>query len=632
MTRTFGALVAIAGLAACGDDPVTAYFAVPGSSTGDDFYALPFPNDLRRHADGTLDLSEFPTNAVIVDTIRTIAERDLNGFGLNAALFARFSGALDPATLPTPQQSTTEDASVYLVNVDPDSPGRGERWPVVVTFRPEGTQTIKGNRLVVRPFPGFPLDEDTTYALVITTRVGAASGGDVNGDADWNALKGTGGNAAIASARDVYAPLLEWLDETGGDERDDVVSAAVFTTQIATDIMPAIRKAVYSTPAPVGTDIAMSMSSTNYSMWRGMYMAPNIQNGEPAYITTGGEVKRDANGDVIVQRTENLRFALSVPAGPVPPTGFPICIYQHGTGGDWISFQDEGTADRLAMEGIAVISTDQVLHGDRGGGVDPSIAFFNFNNPVAARDNPLQGAADAWSQQRLALGLSIPDTANSRTITFDPNRVYFYGHSQGGLTGPGYIAFEPALKGAVLSGTGGVFYLNLLDKIEPVNFPDLITTLTRDEPVDEDNPTLALAQMAVERQDPVNYAQFMVRKLQKAPDGSTLAPRNILQTEGFVDHYSPNRGIEAFATSLGADIAMNPDAQPVEGITLRGRSTVALPYAKNYDPATAVLVQFNQRSGSDGHFVATDITLARSQTRKFLGSLAATGTATVPAN
>jgi len=158
----------------------------------------------------------------------------------------------------------------------------------------------------------------------------------------------------------------------------------------------------------------------------------------------------------------------------------------------------------------------------------------------------------------------------------------------------------------------------------------LIATLARDEPIDEDNPTLALAQMSVERNDPVNYAQFMVRLPQLAPDGTTrLAPRNILQTEGFVDHYSPNRGLEAFATALGADIAANPDAKPVEGIALRGRMQVATPIVDNYGTATAVLAQYNQVGSSDGHFVATQSALGRQQVRKFLSTLAATGHATV---
>jgi hypothetical protein len=617
-------------LVACGDDPVTAYFAVPGSTQSDDFYALPFPNDLRRHDDGSLDLSAFPTNSVIADSVRQIAEADLDGFGLNAAMFSRTSGELDPASLPGPAASITEAASVYVVDVDPESPTRGERSPVIVTLRPDASQTIGTNRRVVRPYPGFPLADGTTYALVITNRVEGASGGGLERSSDFSALVGSGGNAAIAKAREVYAPLLAWLDEPGGDDRDDVVSAAVFTTQHATKIVPAIRKGVYGTPAPVARDVANTVMGSTFGIWIGNYDAPNFQAGEPAYISSGGQITVGPDGAAIVTRTEAMRFALAVPNGPVPPTGFPICIYQHGTTGDWMSFFSDGTADRLTAEGIAVISTDQVLHEGRGNGSDPSIAFYNLNNPVAARDNPLQGAADAWSQLRLAIGLSIVDGA--RTITLDPQRVFFFGHSQGGQTGPGFVAFEPSLKGAVLSGTGGVFYLNVLAKTEPLDFPSLLSTLIRDEPVDADNPTLALAQMAVERSDPVNYAQFMVRNPQLAPDGTTrLAPRNIFQTEGFTDHYAPNIGIEAFATSLGADLVQLPDTTDVEGITLRGHAVLTAPFADNYPGATVALGQYKQASGSDGHFVSFDIASARKQTAKFLGTLAATGTATVVA-
>lgn len=613
-------------LVGCGTD-VTAYFAVPGSSVGDDFYALPFPNDLRRHDDGRLDLSEFPTNSVIADTVRGIAERDLDGFGLNSALYARFSGPLSQSSLPTPAESVEEGASVYLVDVDPDSPERGTRVPVIATFRPEGSQTIGDNRLVVRPYPGFPLADGTTYALVITNRLSSSDGGDVLAQSDWSALVGSGGSPAIAKAREVYAPLLDWLDEPGGDDRGDVVSAAVFTTQNATSIVPAIRRAVFGTPAPVARDVMLMDMNENRTVFVGNYDAPNMQAGEPPYIAMGGEIMIGADGAAIVQRMEEMRFAITVPHGDVPATGFPIAIYQHGTTGDWLSFVRDRTADRLAQEGIAVISTDQVLHGPRGNGADPSIAFFNFNNPAAARDNPLQGAADAWSQMRLALGLSIQD--GDRTITFDPDRVFFFGHSQGGLTGPGFVAFEPSLKGAVLSGTGGMFYLSALYKTKPLNFHDLVQTLIRDEPVDEDNPTLALAQMFIERSDAVNYAQYMARRMQTAPDGTPLAPRNVFHTEGFTDNYTPNPSIEAFATSLGGDVVMLPDAVMLDGLALRGRTIVSAPVSGNLDGATVVTAQYKQDGANDGHFVVFDVPAARTQSSKFLGTLAATGQATV---
>lgn len=627
MLRQGLALLALCSLPACGDDPTTtALFAVPGASAADEFYALPFPNDLRRHPDGRLDLSRFPANSLIVDQIRAAAET-LDGFGLNAAIYARFDGALDPASLPDPAASLTASASVYLVNVDPDSPARGARIPLVVRFGATAYQTLAANHLVARPYPGFPLDEQTTYALVITTRVRDPYGEPVAASTELTAMLDPGGDPAFEPARTVYQPLLALLDEPGDDERSDLVSAAVFTTQRATHVAPAIRQAVFAGAAPIATDVMPTTVNPVFSTFIGTYQAPSFQAGDVPYRTApSGEIAIGADGAAIVQRSETMRFAVTVPAGDVPAAGWPIAIYSHGTGGDYGSFITDGTGLALAREGIAVISTDQVLHGPRNPGGNPELDFFNFGNVYAARDNALQGVADAFSQLRLAHGMAIVDGA--RTHTFDPAKVYFFGHSQGGLTGPGFIAFEPSLTGAVLSGTAGLLYLNLLHKTNPLDIPALVETFLRDEPLDEDNPSLALLQLWIERSDPVNYAPLMVRK-PATVDGAPLTPRNLFQTEGFTDTYSPNIGIEAFATAVGGDLVMLPDAQAFEGIALRGRSVLTAPITGNLGGATVGLGQYAEEAGSDGHFVVFDIPSATRQSTQFLATLARTGQATI---
>lgn len=600
-------LVVLLVLAACSSDSgTTALFAQNGS----DFYELPYPNDLRRHTDGTLDLSKFPTNSILVDKYRVDAET-LDGFGLNSAIFQRFSDVLDESTLPDPAASTMPGASVYLVDTT-----TGERVPIIAHFRADKTNTIGPNRLAVRPVPGFGLDEGTTYALVVTDRVHDAAGAAIEATSEFR--------TTLANA-EWYAPLRAYLDQPGDDERKDVVSAAVFTTQHATDVGLAIRKGVFGTTAPVVETKTAGTTSPQYNVWTGTYTAPNFQTGDVPYSSSGGEIVVGSDGVAVVQRMEPMRFALTLPPGPVPANGFPICIYAHGTGGDYESFIQDGTGQRLAAQGIATISTDQVLHGPRNPGGNPEVDFFNFSNPYAGRDNSLQGAADAWSQMRLALGMSFDD-GTGRTITFDPANLFFFGHSQGGLTGPAFIAFEPSLKGAVLSGTGGLLYLSMLYKTSPVSFPELISTITRDNPIDEDNPTLALAQMWIERADGANYAKLMVRQ---PPAGN--GPKNIFQTEGYTDTYAPNPSIEAFATAVGGDIVQTANAMPIDGLTLRGRAIVAPPIMNNLDGATAVLAQYNQQPGSDGHFVVFDIPAAQTQSSQFLGTLVRTGTATVVA-
>ncbi len=625
MNRWLAALCLIAG---CGDSSTASLFTLPELAPDAEFYELPFPNDIHRHDDGSLELSRLPANSALMRDVRAAAQT-LDGFGLNQAIYLRFDGELDPASLPDAIGSVDDAASVYLIDVDPDSPGYGQRSPILVRFRAEAGETIGPNHLIARPYPGFGLTEATTYALVVTDRVRDSAGNSPVATSTFAQLLGDAGDTAVTRARERYQPLLDFLDEPGGDDRDDVISAAVFTTQRTTFVVPAIRKAVHALAAPAATGITKTSSNAVYSVFLGSYQAANFQVGAVPYRDPpNGQIMIGTDGTAIVERMEPMRFALTVPAGTPPTTGWPIAVCQHGTTSDYLAFVDDGTAGRLASEGVATISTDQVLHGPRNPGGNPALDFFNITNVYAARDNALQGTADAFSLLRLALGLSIPD--GGRTITFDPDRVSFFGHSQGGLTGPGFVVFEPRVTGAVFSGTGGLLYLSLLYKTLPFDIPTLVHSVLGDDPVDEDNPSLALVQMWIERSDGANYAPLMVRRPPLGGDGLPLPPRNIFQTEGFIDRYSPNPAIEAFATAIGGDLAMLPATRDVPGLTaLHGRTIRTPPVAANLNGVTAVLAQYQQASGSDGHFVVLDIPTAQRQAASFLGTLANTGQATV---
>jgi hypothetical protein len=499
-------------------------------------------------------------------------------------------------------------ASVYLVDVDPASPMKDSKIPLIVHFLADPRGTVGENSMSARPYPGYSLEEGTTYALVITSRVHDTTGVPVAAADAFTKELGAGG---------AYKPLADWL----ATNPDDVVDAAVFTTQHATQIVTQLRKGVMGTPAPVATGIQIARG-TVFELVTGMYMAPNFQVGTVPYLNAGGNIVVGSDGAAVVQRTENLRFAMTTPLGTMPEAGWPIVLYQHGTGGDWMSFIDDGTAQRLTAQGLAVISMDQVLHGPRNPGGDPEVDFFNVGNPLAIRDNLMQGTADAFSQLRLAQGFAIPDGAN--TIIIDPTKVFFFGHSQGSETGPGFVAFEPTLKGAVLSGCAGLVYMAVIYKTSPSNIAEAVEALVRDEPYDEDNPTLALLQMWMEHSEPANYARLMVRE----PVAGN-APRNIFQSEGFTDTYAPNPGIEAFATAIGGDLVKTADEKAVAGIALRGRAVLTPPITDNVGSVTAVLAQYDQLPSSDGHFVVFDIPAAQQQSSQFLGTLAATGKATV---
>lgn len=613
--------------------PASALFEVPGDEPSPSgFYALPYPNDIHiDDADGHIDLSAHRRPNEIIGEYIDVISAEQRGFSINAAVFFRFDAPIDAESLPqNAQDSLAETASVYLVNVDPDSPRVGERLPVRLRFEHYEGEAIGENWLSVLPFPGFPMDETTTYAVVVTNRVRATDGSAVGTASDFTSLAApeVPAEAHLARAQEIYAPLWAWLDEAGGDERSDVVSAAVFTTQNATGLLAKVRQVIWDElPVPEPRDIVWLATEHGYDWYEGVYDGPNFQTGDVPYLRMddGGEIVLDEEtGLPVIQRMEELRFSVTIPEGVTPEAGWPVVLYAHGTGGDYKTFRNNGTAQRLAAEGLAVIGIDQVLHGPRNPGYSPEISFFNFQNPLAARYNTLQGALDDFQLVRLVLGFDYTDPdPGGRSIRFDPDRIYFFGHSQGGLTGPPFLAQEPLVSGAVLSGAGGLLYLSMIYKTEPVDIASIVGAFIRDWPLDEFNPVLALLQGWVDLSDAVAYAPLLVRR---PLDG--IPPKHIFQSEGFTDRYTPVQNIEGLATAIGGNLVA-PVIEPVEGLSLRGGDILSAPVSGNLDGTTAVLLQYAQATGSDGHFVVFDVPAAEKQSARFLGTLAETGTATV---
>lgn len=94
--------------------------------------------------------------------------------------------------------------------------------------------------------------------------------------------------------------------------------------------------------------------------------------------------------------------------------------------------------------------------------LDP--CFTIFPTHAAARGNFYQGAADNFSLFRWAAGFSGTLPGINGTVKFDKANLMYFGHSQGGTTGPIFAPYQPGLKGAIFSGCGGSLVFGLLGK------------------------------------------------------------------------------------------------------------------------------------------------------------------------
>jgi hypothetical protein len=617
------AALGAAALGGCSSEAAagtTVNFVLPGAAAAD-YFDLPFPNELRRRPDGTLDLDGVPRPTDLAAGYLDAIAAGADGFGTQSAIYFRLSGPLDAASLPDPAGATQATASVQLVDVDPASPDRGRRVPVKVGFKETAGNFIGANSLAVLPYPGFPLRPATLYAALVTTRVRDARGGAVGPAPAFAAVRDGGGDAGAGA---VYAPLLDWLaGADAGLARADLAGATVFRTQDPTTMMARIRAAIVAgVPAPTASGVTHTGSQSTVEIFEGVYDGPNFQTGTPPYKLTGGTLNVDGAGDPVPVRTESLRFAVTVPKGPMPAAGWPIVLYAHGTGGNYRSFIGEGVGNNLGqvtdasgalIAGMATFGIDQVLHGPRDPtGSDPDLTFFNFQNLPAARDNVRQGALDDFQLLRLARGLQVTMPDGS-TAKFDGSRVAFMGHSQGGLTGPLFVGHEPDVRAAVLSGAGANLILSLLGKTAPVDIPALVAGLLG-EPVDELHPLLNLVQMYFEPGDPGNYAALFFRE---PPAGQ--APKDIFQSLGVVDHFTPVPSIMALAVAMRVQ-PVGPLLLPVDGMDLAGVATGSAPLTANMPSgATGVLCEY-QATTDDGHFVVFDIPAARAQYARFLAT------------
>ncbi len=596
-------------------------------------FRLPWPNDVRRYADGTLDLAGFPANTPMVQSYLNTFDGILDGFGTQGAIYFRFSGPLDETSLPgSPDETLKPDATVYLVDITSGSDTYGSRIPLQVSYK-DDRQSVGRFSLALLPVHGFPLRPETTYAAIVTSTARGDDGKPIRKGRDMNKLlsRNTPSGDLMERAWQTYAPLRQFLEATG---KNNIASAAVFTTQEPVSLMGAIRRVIYEDlpEPPVPLDFDYTIQGNGYHLFSGMFEVPVFQNGEPPYRREGGGIETDENDRPILVRTEPIRFAVSIPEGEMPDPGWPIVIYAHGTGGDYLSFHRSGAAANLAQiaepveGGFAVLGVDQVQHGTRCGELtcNPEMDFFNFNNPIAGRDNVRQGGADNFQAVRLIKNMNMdPAPGAEIPIRFDPEKIYFMGHSQGGLTGPPFLAYEPEVKAAVLSGAGGNMILSMLQKDEPVDIPTLVTImLGEDFPVDRFHPVLTLIQTFIEPADAINYGRLITTE---PPDG--CGPTSIYQSQGLVDRYTPPDLMEALGVSLGLTWVgrrvtdnevfalagqADPQPRPVSGNIGGGE-------------ATGVFIQYSAPEGRDGHFVVFDLEEARRDYALFLATAAVEG-------
>ena len=606
---------------ACVDEPESGPLPVydPQSYA---FFDSPWPADARRDRDGTVDMASFPnpTSVVMLDKYKDLAGT-LDGFGTNGPVYFRFEQPLETWDLPSPEESMQPDAAIALINIDSDSDELGMLHPITWTAFDGESAFLPPNLLAFGPLAGWPLRPDTTYAAVVSTQVAQAHPAFKR-----ELLSSQPSDSALSGL------VREWTRH--GRSPDDIAVATTFTTRDPTLEMGSIAQWItdHLEPPNLNQRLEFLENREHYTAWRTHYPSPVFTHGERPFTAEGGGFAFRSDGSPIVASWDDLRLAVCTPKdlAQAPEDGWPVVLYQHGTGGAYRTFcnsdADLEVANRLGKRGFIGLGIDQPLHDTRNGGEPQTdLANFNFLNPDSVRSNHRQGAADAlYLAEALADAPATFTTPDGRTITTDPNNIFFMGHSQGGTTGALAAPWlGRSVKGAYLSGAGGLLSITLLERKDILDFEALLHgwfNLLEDEQLSLHHPGVALLQFAIEETDTVNYAPYW---FSKRPAWAGQEPLSVLMTSGTDDQAATFNTAIALATAAGLP-PLAPTATPLDALALRGETETEGPFVQNAAAygsvaTTAAFVQWDEGS----HWVAFEVPKVSNLYMNYFSSLVA---------
>jgi hypothetical protein len=618
------------------DQPGASVHMDPARSTS--LFDAPWPSDdLLRN--GVIDSTALPDsrqNALVLKTIGMIS--GATGFPLAGAVYFTFSEPIDPNGLPDITASQTAVSPVFLMGIDPQAGDHLRRIPLDTAFMTDGGPFGAPNLLAMLPLQGFPLRPRTTYAAVVK-----------------RTLRDAKGRLLTKAAGIESVPMLAAALDSLGVKFDDVAGYTVFTTGDPSADIATVRADALSQPPPLPA-AAPTLRATypDYCLFQSTVKMPVYQRGTPPYTSAGGGWTFES-GKPVLQRFEDANLFVTVPRQARPAAGWPTVVYIRAGGSGEVPLADRGVqatnggpttpgtglAMHFAQVGWAAVEVDGPLGGLRNTtNADEQFTVFNVANPEALRDNVRQSAVElsalAQSIDKLTFDTSACADSAGGAFSVDLRHMALFGHSTGATIAPLALAIEPRFRAAVLSGAGGSWIENIVEKKKPVDvrpvaelllgYTDAHRTLTRHDPV------LTLFQWALEAADPATYARRVISE----PDAAAPA-RHVLMIQGIVDHYIMPRIANTTSASLGLDLggdaldesapelASTPKAFTV--LQLAGHGHVALPARGNHRGAdgsqlTAVLTQHPEDGIEDGHEVLFQTEPPKRQVRCFLSTFA----------
>jgi len=627
------ALSFVVALFACGeDDSPTVYFDTGHTATPETFWNFPFPSDQRLDGAGAPDMTGFPNPRnvpIMADLLSLVPER--RGWPMMSPAYIRFTDAVPPASLDV----VLADGPLYLVDIDPTSPERGTKLPVIAKTLVADSY-VPANVVAIAPRPGIVMRANTTYAYVVARDFAP------------------GFSRPGAFSEKLYPALWQTLDTIGLD-RDDVLVATVFTTG---DEIARIRhrsEAIRAAYEPAITNVQLVGADTYDGFCRlsAEITMPQFQTGVQPF-DDGGLFVLDADDVPAKQADMTIPVVITLPKQTMPAAGWPLYQFFHGSGGLSTGVVDLGysptPADMpepgkgpgyvVARHGIAAASSAMPLNPERFSNAT-DYSYLNINNLTAFPQTFQQGVFEQRLLTDALLALRIPPAAlagctgialptGAQEYFFDPQKLVAGGQSMGGMYTNLVGAVEDRFGALVPTGAGGFWNLMILESnIIPGARGILGTALgVNDDELTFVHPAMNMLGLAWEIAEPI---VAMSRVAHRPLEG--LPARHIYEPVGKDDVYFPIAIYDAAALAYrnqqaGTQVwSSMQDALALEGLA----GAASYPVTANQDGKTRVVVQFEGDGIVDPHYIYRQLDAVKYQYGCFFATYLRDGVPTVPA-
>ena len=455
------ALVVIGGCG--GDDPPPA--PAECNPLGTAGCVLPWPSSIYLREDATsptgvrldLPVGALPANIDDIE-IDTAWINRRTGFSPMSQILLAFPGGVDGENLVSFDNiaaSVTDESPTVIVDMT-----TGRRVEHFAEVDANEVENLDEQALYIRP--ATRLAGGARYAVGIRKSLVGPSGPLPISPAFRAMLEGrASGHAGLDRVRSGYPAIFDAL-EAAGVPRDDLVVAFDFITAdddaLVEDALAARDAAMTVVGDGEGVDYTLGPDAPDPGpgiarIVRFDYVTPRVA--DPA----GAGFLRDATGKVTVDGTTTAQASIVIPTCATSTNKAAIAIYGHGFFGGL----DESTGAYIREFAAA---TCTVVIGGLWRGMsqdevpDALLGLSDLNRISGFGDRIWQGMIDFMTLTKLAKGKLAREVLLD---IVDPDRIFFYGISQGHILGSTLFAYDPTLERAVL-GVGGANWAVMFER------------------------------------------------------------------------------------------------------------------------------------------------------------------------